>query len=395
MTTYVLEFTGIAIVAITLPLVLELAVLTLAYFRPQGRPSFSSPLPPIHLGVIVPAHNEELMIGRCIESLRHSAAGTETQIVVIAHNCSDRTAHFATEAGARVELLEAPEARGKGYALLYGFELMLSRGMDAVLVVDADSEVSRNLIDVVCGALANGADAVQCRYEMTSTPKRPKTRLAALAFRGFNLIRAGGRDRLGISAGIFGNGFAVRRTVLAEHPYIALSVVEDLEYHIHLVLADRKVKFLQEAIVSSSLPGSAAGQDTQRVRWEGGRAGLARLWLAPLLKHLLRGQLRLLEPVLDLASLPIGYEASLLLFSLWLPMAWSRVYSGFAIAVIFVHVLAAAWAGPDFKGDMRMLARVPGYLLWKLRLIPRLVRGSRNGAAWIPTERQPVQSKTV
>src|SRR5271170_4014572 len=336
MTTFTLHFVGIVLTVATLPLVLELALLTGASFWPRRKFWPSLPPSPIRLGVLVPAHNEALLIERCVKSLLASAADTETEIIVVAHNCSDQTAHFATEAGARVETYDAPDATGKGFALLHGFELMLSHGMDAILVIDADSEVSPNLIDVVRGGLATGVEIVQCRYEMNSSSKRPMTRLTALAFRGFNLIRAAGRDRLGISAGILGNGFAVSRTVLIEHPYLALSVVEDLEYHLRLVLAGKRVRFLAEAIVSSSLPCSIEGEVTQRARWEGGRAGVVRIWLAPLLNQLLRGRLRLLEPIVGLVSLPIGYAAFLLLLDLWVPLAWSRVYSGFAISVILV-----------------------------------------------------------
>jgi len=184
MTTFTLHFVGIVLTVATLPLVLELALLTGASFWPRRKFWPSLPPSPIRLGVLVPAHNEALLIERCVKSLRASAAGTETEIIVVAHNCSDQTAHFATEAGARVETYDAPDATGKGFALLHGFELMLSHGMDAILVIDADSEVSPNLIDVVRGGLATGVEIVQCRYEMNSSSKRPMTRLTALAFRG-------------------------------------------------------------------------------------------------------------------------------------------------------------------------------------------------------------------
>jgi hypothetical protein len=286
-------------------------------------------------------------------------------------------------------LYNDPAARGKGFALLYGFRQAFQRNAQAVLVVDADSTVSENLIRSVCEALANGAEAVQCRYEMDSNSAQPKSRLTALAFRGFNFIRASGRERLGLSVGIQGNGFAIRKSVLTERPYNALSVVEDLEYHIQLVLAGKKVLFLEEALVSSALPYSKEAGATQRSRWEGGRASVARTWIAPLLGQVLRGRLRLLEPMLDLAALPIGYAAFLLLVGLCVPLEWLRIYSALAIAVIGTHVLAAAWVGPDFAGDLRIMFRAPGYILWKLRLLPRLLRASRKDAAWVATERVP------
>ena len=394
---YVFEVLGVALLLLTLPLVMELAVLTLASCLPKHnrRGSAVAACPPIRLAVIIPAHNEEALIGSCVESLWVSAAGSKTRIIAVAHNCSDRTADRAAKAGAEVVTFNNPQAQGKGSALARGFEYAASQGLDATLVVDADSTVSSNLVGLVSEALASGAEAVQCRYEMDSSSKRPATRLTALAFRGFNVIRPIGRNRLGLSAGILGNGFAIRQAVLTQNPYNSLSVVEDLEYHIRLVLSGKKVQFLNEAKVWSGLPPSKEGEATQRSRWEGGRANAAVTWLGPLLRQLMRGRVRMVEPLLDLMSLPIGYVSFLLLFALCLPLEWLRVYALVAATILGCHVLAAARMGNDFTGDLCILARVPGYILWKLSILPRILRSSRPNAAWVRTERQPTIQKVV
>jgi len=387
---WILEFLGVLLAAVTFPVVLELAILTSASFLPRRRFRSCESLPPIRLAIIIPAHNEELLIARCVESLRTSAAGTSTRIMVIAHNCCDHTAERASEAGAEVVVYDDLQARGKGFALMRGFEHAFASETDAVLVVDADSTVSENLIRLARHALTGGAEAVQCRYELESSASLPKTRLRALAFRGFNLIRAGGRDRLGLSAGILGNGFAVRREVLEQTPYKALSVVEDLEYHVQLLLSGKRVIFLEEAVVSSQATASATGDITQRARWEGGRAMVARRWILPLAGKVASGRLCLAEPILDLSSLPLGFAALALFIGLCLPLEWLRIYSGSAFAVIGFHVLVAAWKGPDFFEDLRVLASVPGYIFWKVSIIPHLVQGARHNAAWIRTDREPV-----
>jgi cellulose synthase/poly-beta-1,6-N-acetylglucosamine synthase-like glycosyltransferase len=389
MTSYFSEALGVALLLLTLPLVIELAVLTLASRFPERKRGGSAASAPIRLAVIIPAHNEEVLIASCVESLRVSAAGTETRIIVVAHNCSDRTTDRAAEAGAEVITCNDPQARGKGSALAFGFEYAASQGMDAALVIDADSTVSGNLIGLVREALAKGAEAVQCRYEMENSSTRPASRLTALGFRGFNVVRPMGRSRLGLSAGIVGNGFAIRQTVLRQNPYNSFSVVEDLEYHIRLVLCGKKVQFLHDAKVWSGMPPSKQGDAIQRSRWEGGRANAAVTWLGPLLQQLMRGRLRMVEPLLDLLSLPIGYVAFLLLLALCLPLEWLRVYAMIAGTVLGGHVLAAAWVGNDFAGDLRILARAPGYIVWKLSLLPRVLRSSRSDAAWVRTERQP------
>jgi cellulose synthase/poly-beta-1,6-N-acetylglucosamine synthase-like glycosyltransferase len=384
---YFSAFLGTVLVLLSLPLVAELALLTLASLLPKRPRRSSMAYAGGKLAAIIPAHNEEVLIKSCVASLRASAGGDNTRIIVVAHNCSDRTATRAAEAGAEVLVCNDPLAKGKGSALAAGFAYTTAQGMDATLVVDADSIVSGNLIGEVRRAISSGADAVQCRYEMDSSAKRPATRLTALAFRGFNVVRPTGRARLGLSAGIVGNGFAVRQALLAGNMYNSHSVVEDLEFHLRLVLAGYKVEFLDDARVSSALPSSKQGEATQRSRWEGGRANAARTWFLPLLRQLAQGRARMLEPMLDVTSLPIGYGVFLLSAALCVPLVWVRLYALAALGMIACHVLAAAWSGEDFAGDMRILARAPGYILWKLAMLPALLRSSRSEAAWVRTER--------
>jgi cellulose synthase/poly-beta-1,6-N-acetylglucosamine synthase-like glycosyltransferase len=71
------------------------------------------------LAVLVPAHNEADLVERCVASLRNQDYPPDRfQILVIAHNRSDDTRVLAQAAGAEVLVREAPEARGKGLALL-------------------------------------------------------------------------------------------------------------------------------------------------------------------------------------------------------------------------------------------------------------------------------------
>jgi cellulose synthase/poly-beta-1,6-N-acetylglucosamine synthase-like glycosyltransferase len=338
------------------------------------------------LAIIVPAHNEELLVARCVASLRASAT-TTTQIFVVAHNCSDTTAARARAAGAEVLEYNDPEARGKGFALRHGFEHTLAVDSDAVMVVDADSTVSPNTVAAVQSAFAHGARVIQCRYEMFSTTDRSSTRLAALAFRGFNVVRPRGRERLGLSAGILGNGFAIVRPVLEAIPYDAFSVVEDLEYHLHLVMAGERVRYLEYALVSADFPESWARESVQRSRWEGGRLHTARTWALPILSKIFRGHPRLLEPLCDLTGAPLAFGAFLLLLALAIPLAWVRWYAGISFAILIAHVLVAAWAGPDFIGSLKLLALAPLYILRKILMIPGVLRGASAKAAWVRTER--------
>jgi cellulose synthase/poly-beta-1,6-N-acetylglucosamine synthase-like glycosyltransferase len=382
-----LNLSGLALAELSLPLVLELLLVTAAQLLPRADKAAVRGAPPeFALAVIVPAHNEEFLVARAVVSLRASAH-PDVRIFVVAHNCSDATAARAEQAGAEVLVYNDPTARGKGFALRYGFKHALEAGADAVMVVDADSTVSANTVAVVEQAFADGARVLQCRYEMFSTTEKSSTRLSALAFRGFNVIRPRGRERLGLSAGILGNGFAILRPVLEAIPYDAFSVVEDLEYHLHLVMAGERVRYLDEALISADFPESRAGESVQRSRWEGGRLLTARTWALPIATRVLRGKLRLLEPLCDLTGLPLAYGVFAILLAFALPLGWLRLYAGVSMAIVLAHVLAAAWAGPDFLGTVKLLALVPYYILRKLIMIPGVLRGSSAKADWVRTER--------
>jgi cellulose synthase/poly-beta-1,6-N-acetylglucosamine synthase-like glycosyltransferase len=256
-----------------------------------------------------------------------------------------------------------------------------------VLVIDADSVVSPGLIAAVRQRFLAGAQAVQCRYEVYNSEENSRTRLMTLAFQGFNVIRPRGRERLGLSAGILGNGFALHRDVLTRVPYGAYSVVEDLEYHLALVRAGIRVEFVDTATVSGEMPRSDHGARTQRARWEGGRRRMMRRWAPRLMGDLLRGRARVIEPLLDLLSAPIATEASLLLVAACLPVAPLRLYALGALLVLTLHVTAAAACGSGFWRTMRVLWAAPAYFFWKLSILPEVWRASRADSAWVRTAR--------
>ena len=379
---------GIAIVVATLPLLIEILVLSVAALWPSGNRvdrESGSWLAPVT--VLVPAHNEQTLIGRCVRSVL-GAGVSGVDVLVVAHNCTDATAERAKSAGARVLVLNDPGQTGKGCALRYGFAAVLPGPPHGVLVIDADSVVDRGLVERVRRRLLAGVGAMQCRYEIASSPDRPGTRLTNLAIHAFNVIRPRGRARLGLSAGILGNGFALHREVLKRIPYDAQSIVEDLEYHLSLVRAGIRVEFIDAVAVHGEMSVSSQSAKAQRARWEGGRLLLMKQWAPRLIADVLRGRIRLMEPLLDLLSLPMSSAATLLLVAACLPVGWIRLYVLGAFTVLLFHVAVAAVSGPGLWGTMRALSTVPGYIFWKIWIFPEIWRSSRANAAWVRTERE-------
>lgn len=105
------------------------------------------------LSVIIPAHDEERLIGATLEALReataHLAGGVE--VIVVDDASTDRTAAIASSQGARVLRVKhrhIAATRNAGAAIARG---------DRLLFLDADTRVDRNVIDAAMGALDRGA----------------------------------------------------------------------------------------------------------------------------------------------------------------------------------------------------------------------------------------------
>lgn len=380
---------AIFIAVLTLFGTVELLFLTLGGIFPPRRTTTLG-TPPRSIAIVIPAHNEQENIARTIKSLQACEPPTATvSIVVIADNCTDETATVAQNAGAQVLIRHNEQQRGKGYALDYAFSQLLAQGIETVLIIDADTLVERNFLRACEAQFAQGAAALQCRYTVHNSADSFRTQLLNVALLAFNVLRPRGRDFWGLSVGISGNGFGLTRNTLNSVPYTANSVVEDLEYHLALVRAGLKVQFVDSTTVRADMPISGKGVTTQRTRWEGGRFRMMREHIPKLFFKVLRGQVRLFEPLLELCLLPLALHVALLVALIFLPFWLTQVYALFALFVVFLHVIAGIWVGGGTWRDIRVLGVAPFYILWKLLLLPKLFKTARKDATWVRTARQP------
>ncbi|AKF09430.1 glycosyltransferase family 2 protein [Sandaracinus amylolyticus] len=387
---------GLAGTALTLPGTLELAALTLGSVLPR-EPRRADPARCGKLAVVVPAHDEEGGIAACVHSLLAcDAPPNGARILVIADNCSDATAERARDAGAEVLERNDRANRGKGFALEMAFAHVLADPeIEAVLVVDADTEVAPGFLVAMAAAFAGGADGVQSRYLVANPEAGPKARLMNVAFLAFNVARPRARERFGLSVGILGNGFGLHRRVLDELPYTARSVVEDLEYHLMLVRKGFAIRFVEETFVRADMPTSEEGIDTQRARWEGGRFRMIREHVPALLRDVLAGNRTMLEPLGELLLLPLATHVGTLLCVLVIPFPPTQLYAAGALGLVGAHVLSALYVGGGTAEDVSALARAPLYVAQKAMKLPSLLRASRKDQAWIRTARDPRPAATA
>lgn len=347
--------------------------------------------------VVIPAHNEEAGIERTIASVAELAYPRDRfRIVVVADNCTDDTAARARAAGATVLERTNADARGKGYALSFAFERLLAEGAsDAVVVIDADTSVSPNLLHAFDDAIATGADAMQAHYGVRDPNQSWRTRLAGLGLVLFHGVRSLARERLGVSCGLRGNGMCFRASVLARVPHSAYSIVEDLEYGIALGLAGTRVTYVEAAVVEGDMPATSTASRSQRVRWEGGRAQLKRRFAGELLSRAFRERsLMLLDLWFDLIVPPLsaivlpavlGLGAALVLWWVHPAFGVALVCWGATLAALALYILRGCAMTGHFARALGDLAWAPLFMIWKLTI--RAAPRRKSDAEWTRTTR--------
>jgi 1,2-diacylglycerol 3-beta-glucosyltransferase len=386
---FVLAATAIPVVGAAL----YLALLAVLARRPVPPAAVA---PDCRFDIVVPAHNEEREIGQTVASLLAVAYPRDKfRVRVVADNCSDRTAEVAAAAGAQVLVRTDASRRGKGHALAFAFERCLADGFcDAIVVIDADTVVSKNLLSAFAARFARGAAALQAEYGVRNPASSWRTRLMTIALAAFHGVRSLARERLGVSCGLRGNGMAFSRALLQTNPPRAFSIVEDLEYGIQLGYAGVRVVYVHDAQVLGYMAATEHASRSQRRRWERGRQAVAREHVPALLTGALRQRNgTLLDLALDLLVPPLGqllviaaagFGLSLLALpfgALVAPWLWALALLG-----IVVHVFAG-WAssGVGLIG-LRDLLCVPAYLVWKLTL--RVSDQGKRPEEWVRTTRE-------
>ncbi len=192
-------------------------------------------------------------------------------IYVVADNCTDTTAELARATG-WVHVYERfdQNKRGKGFALNWLMQKLHEDHLfyDAYIVLDADSVVYPNFLEEMNTGLAQGNQALQAQNTVLNITDSPSTALRWLALTLMNHVRPLGRNGLGCSSTLTGNGMCLSHALLVRYPWQSFSLAEDYQYYLNLVKYGEKVRYMPDAIVRSEMPSTFAQMRTQDIRWE-------------------------------------------------------------------------------------------------------------------------------
>lgn len=347
------------------------------------------------IAVIIPAHNEQVLIQSTITSVL-SQLNQDDRLIVVADNCTDATASIARAAGAEVVERFNLQERGKGYALDFGVRHCAQNPPEVVIIVDADCQVGAKSIYRLAAACLEFSRPVQALYLMKSPSGAGlKTRIAEFAWLVKNLVRPSGYAVLGLPCQLMGTGMAFLWKDISSANLASGHIVEDLKLGIDFCRTGRPPLFLPQALVTSVFPISAEGLTGQRTRWEHGHLGVMLseapgLFAESICKKntgLLALAFDLIVPPLALLTLSIAAifiaSAALYLFSgvtlpLWLSLTGFCML-GFAVMLAWsvfgrqVISLASLCYAPIYA-----LLKIPVYLNFLVKRQVNWVRAKRD-----------------
>jgi 1,2-diacylglycerol 3-beta-glucosyltransferase len=264
---------------------LALFVLSLRIFARHDPPLKNAP----PIGLVVPAHNEELVIAHTLESLVRLEYDRYV-VIVVDDGSTDRTAEIARsfEASGRVLVVQrAPEVagQGKGAVLNEGYRVLeqliserhpLVAGFEAgdvVLgIVDADGELEPNALTEIARLFADPrVGGVQMGVIIGNAATGLLPRCQDLEFVGFSHLAQAARDRIG-SVGLGGNGQFTRVAALRslERPPWTDCLTEDLDLGLHLTRLGWRIRFCRTTSVTQQGVRTLRAWLRQRTRWAQG-----------------------------------------------------------------------------------------------------------------------------
>lgn len=222
---------------------------------------------------IIPAHNEEMVVGNLVESLQaQNYPKDKYDIYVIADNCTDDTAKVAKEAGAIVLKRFDETRKTKGFALNWFLKQKIEEDADydAFCVFDADNIVDKDFLKNMNKKLCQGEEVVQGYRDIKNPNDSWISAGYAIFYWMMHRFYHLARYNLGLSALLNGTGFMVKFDLVKPNGWQTITLTEDIEFSLMNVIEGRKVGWSTDAIVYDEQPITFMQSWSQRSRWSVG-----------------------------------------------------------------------------------------------------------------------------
>lgn len=242
-----------------------------------------------YFAIIVPARNEEKVIGNLINSLQElNYPKDKYEIVVVPNNCIDNTKEIALKLGASVIECNVP-VKTKGDVLKYTFDKLKDKKIiDAYLIFDADNVVHKDFLIHMNNCLNSGYNVA----EGFRDAKNPKDNWISGSYTIFylfqNIFFNKSRMAFNASASINGTGFMIKKELIDKDGFETYTLTEDVEFTGICALKNEKIAFVEDAITYDEYPDEFTTSWKQRKRWSAGIIECMKRYSPKLFKNFLK-----------------------------------------------------------------------------------------------------------
>ena len=306
----------------------------------------------LRFAVLICARNEERVIELPVRSILDASYPEDRrEIIVLADNCTDRTAEVARAAGVTVWEKTTPSS-GKGDVLAWGIERIREQGgFDAVAVFDADNTVDSGWFDAVNDALNDGECVVTGCRRASNVGENVISGWYGVYWAMMNELSNRVRTNLGLSGKLTGTGLTFLLSALGVEGWRTRTMVEDVEFTIQGNLAGRRVAYVGGAGYSDEQPVTLSAMWRQLCRWETGGWQVVRLYFIPWIGVLLRKpSLRLFDSFFSILT---GFSVAFIHFANVIALVVKlcsgqpslqafQMFAGFVLLVFVMGWLTAA-----------------------------------------------------
>ncbi len=240
--------------------------------------------------VFVPCHNEGPVVAATVENYTHIEYNEELfDIYFIADNCKDNTVAVLTEAIAKsgkknfhvlVRREKDHKKRGKPHALRWAINKLENENhfysyYDMMMIFDADNFVDPDIIRHVNSQYLSKKEKrrpvmIQC-YLDSKNKKGLIAKGYFVSFRVMNPFWQMSKQKLNLTPGIGGTGYAIRTDFLHEiGGFNCKSLTEDLEIQTLATIKNKRIEYNGNVRIYDEKPTKLKQAMVQKTRWAQG-----------------------------------------------------------------------------------------------------------------------------
>lgn len=233
--------------------------------------------------VLIPARNEELVIGNLLKSLKKQEYTKDLyDVFVIANNCTDKTKEIASKNNANV--IECTyQINSKGEALRFAFNKLKYKDYDAYIIFDADNIVHPKFINKMNNALCGGYEIAQGFRDSKNPSDTWVSSCYSIHYLIHNTFLNRSRMNMDKSCFINGTGVMISKNFIEKYGYNSKTLTEDIELTVKCAINDKQVAFVEDAITYDEQVEEFSASWRQRMRWSTGTIQCFRLYFSKLM----------------------------------------------------------------------------------------------------------------